>query len=108
MKNIAKILIPLAALSLASCKTIQEGVIHETKRDIGKVQSYQEMARIKWSDPKRTFVVTDSTSFVIEGIPKIPLGSWSYLEDKRYPSQAKKHKYFSWRDSKKQYRLLEK
>ncbi len=108
MKNIAKILIPLAVLSLSSCKTVQEGAIYKTRKYIWEVQFYQEMARTKWSDPKRTFVVTDSVSFVIEGLPKIPLKSESYLEDKKYPSQAKKHKYFSWKNSKKLYRLLEK
>jgi len=78
MKNIAKILIPLAVLSLSSCRTVQEGAIYKTRKYIWEVQFYQEMARTKWSDPKRTFVVTDSVSFVIEGLPKIPLKSESY------------------------------
>ena len=107
MKNIEKILIPVL-LSFGSCKTIQESVTYKANESFGKIKSYQEMARGKWSDPKRTFVVTDSASFVIEGVPKIPLGRQAYIENKQYPSQSKKHKYFTWKGTKKEYRLLEK
>ena len=107
MKSIAKILIPVV-LSFGSCKTVQQSVIYKSNESFGKVQSYQEMARGKWSDPKRTFVVTDSASFVIEGVPKIPIGYSAYIESKILPDQIKKHKYFFWKGSKREYRLLEK
>lgn len=105
MNNITKILVPLVALTLGSCKTIEEGVIYKVEvKDVGKVQSYKPLEG-KWHDPKKTFVVTDSTSFFIQGKPEIPIGSWAYVETKKRQLDNRRHLYFTWKGTKKEYRI---
>ena len=104
MKNITKILIPIVALGLGSCKTIEEGVIYKTEEYVGKVQSFKPLER-RWYDPEKTFVVTDSTSFFIQGEPKIPIGSWAYVATRKKQGDARKHLYFTWKGTKKEYSI---
>ena len=105
MKTINKILIPVIALGLSACKTIEEGVSYKTKKeDIGKLD-YSRKIPTKWPESKRTFIVTDSLSFAVRGEPEIKPGTWCYFtQDKIRNISGHTHnvKYFTWPGNKKE------
>lgn len=108
MKNLKKTLarIALAAtIGLSACKTIEEGVIYKTKEFIGKSEYTAPIQDRK--KPNKTLVVTDSTSFVVDGRLDLEPGTWCYvIYDRQYRhGHSKNILYFTWKDTDKKYRI---
>ena len=89
MKNINKILgtIALATTIGAGCKTIEEGVFYKTKEYVGKLEYAKQMEKT-FFEPKKTFIQTDSMSFIVKGHPDIKPGTWCYVTYDRIPLQG--------------------
>jgi hypothetical protein len=106
MKTLNKILaIPLIALGLSSCKTVEEGVIYKTKEYIGKLQ-YTQPISSEWNEPERTLVVTDSTSFVVKGNSEsleLEPGTPCYVCYDKIDKKSVLN--FTWEDSNKKFKV---
>jgi len=111
MKPLTKILGTIAIAStigLSACKTIEEGVIYKTKEYIGKLESSRTFPT-KWPKPKKTFIVTDSISFIVRGEPEIKPGTRCYVTHDRIKDISEhfqKVTYFTWPGNKREKKFM--
>ena len=97
MKTINKILgtIALATTIGAGCKTIEEGVIYKTREYVGRLE-YSKPRETSAFESKKTFIQTDSMSFIVEGHLEIEPGTMCYVSRDDPLSQW----YFTWNNKK--------
>jgi len=112
MKTLKKLLIGggIVLSSLSACKTIEEGVIYKAKEEyVGKLESSRTFPT-KWPKPKKTFIVTDSISFIVRGEPEIEPGTRCYVTHDRIKDVSghiQSATYFTWPGNKneKKYKI---
>jgi hypothetical protein len=67
MKNLKRFLVPIIAITLGSCTSMSK--TSTNTENLGNV-----IYSVEWSNPKRTFVQADSTSFIVKGHANVQPG----------------------------------
>lgn len=99
MKKITNFLLGTGiVLSALSCKTIEEGVLIKTRIYAGMLEDARPM-ETGFLGPKKTFIQTDSMSFIVRGHPEVKSGTLCYVNRGRtYPVGGGSQSvwYFTW------------